>query len=336
MNRVIPFIKAHKRTVAVGLIIFLVLAFGAVYAVYRLSNNNPSASAPQTGVPVSYPVTGVDPASYPVTTIPPISYPVTTNNGQPEVNLFFASMYGEISTSFAQTIMPQGHAQWVLDATGANLINDNCKLTTTYTAPGKAPTSYTGPLNLMPGGRVGLNTTMPVGEHEFKAECVVNGKTYTAVATAVISAYAASSCVTPAPDTSSTAANLTDLREKVVGTWRGCMRWFNLDPDMAYQVEFTFDADGTYTASNYEKVVVANPAPMYENPATYWGGDNQTLPYLIQSIDDSGTGFGTITLFSGNEGVNLNKVQVDGDNLHFEIKYDSYGPLVYDMVRVSE
>lgn len=125
---------------------------------------------------------------------------------------------------------------------------------------------------------------------------------------------------------------LEEIQLVIAGKWHGCaFMW-----DRKFEVEVTFNENGTYTGTNYEKIVNPNTW-VYEWPAFYYGLDNAVGNFEIQNLGDDNSANGKIYI-AGNES-SMNGIKFTGDinTLYFEVMYrDEYGPLRYKLDRVLE
>lgn len=132
-------------------------------------------------------------------------------------------------------------------------------------------------------------------------------------------------------NSSITAGSFEQLREGIVGTWRGCVStpWVP-----AYYVTMTFNADGTYSAVSYESL------DGQEMNAMYYGTEENDArkKYAINDYEAAQTGRGEIDIvFANTNSVNrgdLRNVKLMGNKLSFEFFHRSqYGPLTFQLYR---
>lgn len=120
---------------------------------------------------------------------------------------------------------------------------------------------------------------------------------------------------------------LSEMRAKIVGAWSGTRTspW-----DQTQPVKVEFRADGTYSAHCGNSACAA----------MYWGVDSDSADkkYSIDTVNESGTGFGQIAI--GFSGGNVGKGElrnitfdVGGNNLSFNLWYGTYGPLDFVLAR---
>ena len=128
-----------------------------------------------------------------------------------------------------------------------------------------------------------------------------------------------------------TAGSFEQLRDGMVGTWRGCVStpWVP-----AYYVTMTFKADGTYSAVSSESL------DGQEMNAMYYGteADDARKKYAVTDYEASQTGRGQIDIvFADTNSVNrgdLRNIRLMGDKLSFEFFHrGQYGPLTFQLYR---
>lgn len=127
-----------------------------------------------------------------------------------------------------------------------------------------------------------------------------------------------------------TASSYEELTEGILGTWRGCVStpWTPM-----YEVTFTFNADGTYSATTNEELDGVRMT------ALYYGLDEDSplKRYAITDFQASQLGIGEIDIDFGT-GTNrdsLRNIRLMGDDLEFEMFHQNrYGPLTFQLSRV--
>jgi hypothetical protein len=128
-----------------------------------------------------------------------------------------------------------------------------------------------------------------------------------------------------------TASSYEDLTAGIVGTWRGCVStpWTPM-----YEVTFTFNADGTYSAMTDE---VLDGSRMI---ALYYGSDEDSplKTYAITDLQASRLGVGQIDIYFFQKSVvrgSLRNVRLMGDRLEFEVFNRDYGPVTFQVARID-
>ncbi len=132
----------------------------------------------------------------------------------------------------------------------------------------------------------------------------------------------------------SAAEGFEEVLEGFVGEWQGCVTtpWTN-----PFEVTVTFNEDGSYSAKRLD-----TDDPEQVRSAFYYGSDDDSTlkQYEIETFQDNGKARGNITIYfdptSTNEG-DLRDIELTGNTLRFEFWHRySYGPLVYNLVRVDQ
>jgi hypothetical protein len=127
-----------------------------------------------------------------------------------------------------------------------------------------------------------------------------------------------------------TAATYEELTVGIVDAWHGCVStpWTPM-----YEVTFTFNADGTYSAYTHEELDGVRMI------ALYYGTDEDSplKKYAITDYQASRLGIGEIDIYFGTGTVrdSLRNVRLMGDKLEFEMFHmDRYGPLTFKLSRI--
>jgi hypothetical protein len=119
---------------------------------------------------------------------------------------------------------------------------------------------------------------------------------------------------------------LADMRAKILGAWKGTRGspW-----DGTHPVEMAFYANGNYSVRCTDECY-----------ALYWGndGDSTEMLYSIETVNESGTGFGHITFYFdvGDTGVGeMRDITLDSsaNGLTFAVWNGQYGPLNFVLTR---
>ena len=128
-----------------------------------------------------------------------------------------------------------------------------------------------------------------------------------------------------------TASSYEDLTAGIVGTWRGCVStpWTPM-----YEVTFTFNEDGTYSAVTDE---VLDGSRMI---ALYYGSDEDSplKTYAITDFQASRLGVGQIDIYFFQKSIvrgSLRNVRLMGDQLEFEVFNRDYGPVTFQVSRTE-
>jgi hypothetical protein len=127
------------------------------------------------------------------------------------------------------------------------------------------------------------------------------------------------------------ASSYEELTAGVLGTWHGCVStpWTPM-----YEVTFTFNADGTYSATTHEEL------DGVQMIALYYGSDEDSplKKYAITDFQASRLGAGEIDIYfaKGTLRDSLRNVRLMGDNLEFEMFHQGrYGPLTFQLSRIA-
>jgi len=121
------------------------------------------------------------------------------------------------------------------------------------------------------------------------------------------------------------------IRDGMVGTWMGKQS----NPWTApYQVRLTFTSDGHYSGHCAQTTC---PEPVF-----YYGSDDDTplKTYQLVDLHQDGTAYGRIVVYFAPNDTNSNVIDevfvtLDGQHLTFQFWHGDYGPLVFDLMRVS-
>lgn len=184
------------------------------------------------------------------------------------------------------------------------------------------------------------------GVHDFVMNCMFNDNPYTKTGTITINQIPLTVCDTKQFELGDSVTTLEETQTKMVGKWRGCAHTPFGDGDFDYGVEVTFNADGTYSARNYDLEMnngLLDPVrPLH--PAFYYGTDDD-LPnkrFEFDTFSQQNGAVGVITIaFNANNSIvdtlrNF-KVSADGQRLSFGFIHNGrYGPIVYELEKVAE
>lgn len=134
------------------------------------------------------------------------------------------------------------------------------------------------------------------------------------------------------PEAPISVTTLEELADGMVGTWEGCVEtpWVP-----TYYVTMVFRADGTYSSESTETLDGRAMVALYAGS----DADSPAKKYAIVDLQESGLGVGEIDIIfepdtpSGYQG-ELQNIRLMGDQLGFDFFNGSYGPMVFQLLRV--
>jgi len=266
------------------------------------------------------------PVAEPTPTEPPETYP--TPAPDPTVELRIGDHGYGLPGIAGFRITDGDSVVEVLHLTTSDLDQTRCRVTQTYVPDDVDDSAWSVSLPAKSEQDVALAD----GTHTFQARCPSVAGTVTSSVEAIAMDGRPEACEGFAfARAEITASSYEELTAGIVGTWRGCVStpWTPM-----YEVTFTFNADGTYSAMTDE---VLDGSRMI---ALYYGSDEDSplKTYAITDLQASRLGVGQIDLYFFQESVvrgSLRNVRLMGDRLEFEVFNREYGPVTFQVSRTE-
>lgn len=226
--------------------------------------------------------------------------------------------------------IPEGENQTALDInikiSGITLSDCSASVSSTPDVPNNA-SSTTTEIEALATQKYNFTD----GQHSISVACETNNETYTSVMNIGARDHKPEQCTGYDFDSpESTTTSLQDAKDKIIGTWEGCVDTPG-HPD--YYVTFVFKEDGTYNAFSTE--VIDRFTSDSGISSHSFSGESASKVYRIDTSSD-GVSQGAIEIPRNEEHTpvdsTLRNIKASDDRLTFDIIYeDSHSVYVYNL-----
>ncbi len=256
-----------------------------------------------------------------------------------------SSFQGTLTTKFMDNgtkqiskLIESDDAGVIIFITESNLLGANCSAK--YYNTGVAPEVLVEEKEFQVlSNQSGNSVDLKIGKFEIRTACNYQGQQFKDVLQLNVQKAPASICDTKVFDFTTATKTFTEVKDGIVGKWRGCTKNPWTKP---YEVEFTFNTDGTYSSKNIE--IAANSSTLRTNTALYYGSDadDPNKKFELRNQLSNGDVEGDIYVYFGSASTVLDKIKLmrlnqDNSKLYLEVIHlGSYGPLRYELEKIND